>query len=79
MRELEEKWEDGLFRVAPQVNSWMIEHLGYSPIEIITGILLLPSIKRQIQINLLSTQLKIPIEEQIFPLVCDYMAWRIDI
>ena len=48
MRELGEKWEDTLFQVTPQVNSRMIEHLGYSPVEIITGIQPFTSIERKI-------------------------------
>ena len=38
MCELGKGQEDALFRALPQVNSRMIEHLGYSPVEIITGI-----------------------------------------
>ena len=38
MREPKEEWKDALFRTASQVNSQMIEHLGYSPIKIITEI-----------------------------------------
>ena len=79
MRKLEEEWEDALFRAAPQVNSRMIEHLGYSPVEIITGIQPLTSVERKIWIDSLPTQLKIPTDEQMFPLVWDYMARKIDI
>ena len=43
-RERRKEWEDALFRAAPQVNSQMIEHLGYSPVKIITGIQPLTSI-----------------------------------
>lgn len=57
----------------------MIEHLGYSPIEIITGIQPLTSVERKIRIDSLSTQLRVPTEEQMFPLVWDYMAQKIDI
>ena len=38
MQKCWEEWEDALFWAASQVNSWMIEHLGYALIEIITGI-----------------------------------------
>ena len=55
MKEFGEKWEDTLFRSALQVNSQMIEHLGYFPIKIIIEIQPLTSIERQIQINLLPT------------------------
>ena len=79
MREPGEEWEDALFRATPQVNSRMIEHLGYSPVEIITGIQPLTSIERKIRIDSLPTKLKVPTEEQMFPLVWDYMARRIDI
>ena len=79
MQEPGEEWEDALFRAAPQVNSRMIEHLGYSPVEIITGIQPLTSVERKIRINSLPTQLKVPTDEQMFPLVWDYMARRIDI
>ena len=44
MRESREEWEDALFRAASQINSQMIEQLGYSPVKIITGIQLLTSI-----------------------------------
>ncbi len=57
----------------------MIEHLGYSPVEIITGIQPLTSIEQKVRIDLLPTQLKVPTEEQMFPLVWNYMARRIDI
>ena len=79
MRESGEEWEDALFRAASQINSRMIEHLGYSPVEIITRIQPLTSIKRKIRIDLLSTKLKVLIEEPMFPLVWDYMARKIDI
>ena len=79
MREPGEEWEDALFRAAPKVNSRMIEHLGYSPVEIITGIQPLTSVERKIRIDSLPTQLKVPTDEQMFPLVWDYMAWKIDI
>ena len=79
MRELGKEWEDALFRAVPQVNSRMIEHLGYSPAEIITGIQLLTSVERKIRIDSLPTQLKVPTNEQMFPLVWDYMARKIDI
>ncbi len=69
MQEPGEEWEDALFRAAPQVNSQMIEHLGYFPVEIITGIQPLTSIERKIRIDSLPTQLKVPTEEQMFPLV----------
>ena len=57
----------------------MIVHLGYSPVEIITRIQPLISIERKIRINSLPTKLKVPTEEQMFLLLWDYMAWRIDI
>lgn len=38
MRELEKKWKNALFLAAPQVNSQIMEHLGYSFIKIITRI-----------------------------------------
>ena len=57
----------------------MIKHLGYSPVEIITGIQPLTSIERKIRINPLLIKLKVPTEKQIFPLVWDYMAQKIDI
>lgn len=57
----------------------MIEHLGYSLVKIITGIQPLTSVKRKIRIDSLPTQLKALIDEQIFPLVWDYMARRIAI
>lgn len=44
----------------------MIKHLGYSPIEIITAIQPLTSVERKIRIDSLPTQLRIPIEEQMF-------------
>ena len=47
----------------------MIEHLGYSPVKVITGIQPLTSIESKIRINSLPTQLKVPTEEQMFPLV----------
>lgn len=79
MRELGEEWEDALFRVTPQVNFWMIEHLRYSPVKIITEIQPLISIKRKVQIDSLSIHLKVLIDELMFPLVWDYMVQRIDI
>ena len=63
MREPGEEWEDALFRAAPQVNSRIIEHLGYSTVEKITGIQPLTSIERKIRINSLPIQLKVPTEE----------------
>ena len=57
----------------------MIEYLGYSPVEIITGIQPLTSIKRKIRIVSVFIQLKVPTEKQMFPLMWDYMAQRIDI
>ncbi len=57
----------------------MIEHLGYSPVEIIIRIQPLTSIKRKVQIDSFPTELKVPTEEQMFLLVWDYMAQRIDI
>lgn len=51
MREPGEEWEDALFRAAPQVNLRMIEDLGYSPVEIITGIQPLTSIERQFELT----------------------------
>ena len=74
-----EEWEDALFRVAPQVNSQMIEHLGYSPVKIIAMIQPLILIECKIRTNSHHTKLTIPTEEQIFPLVWDYMTRRIDI
>ncbi len=74
MREPGKDWEDALFRAASQVNSRMIEHLGYSPVEIITGIQPLTSVEWKVRIDSLPTQLKVPTEEQMFPLVWDYMA-----
>ena len=79
MRELGEEKKDALFRAAPQVNSRIIEYLGYSPVEIITGIQPFTSIKCRIQINSLPTKLKVLTEEQMFPLIWDYMTQRIDI
>ena len=79
MCESGEEWEDVLFRAALQVNSWIIEHLGYSPVEIITGIQLLTSVERKIWIDSLLTQLKVSTNEQMFSLVWDYMARKIDI
>lgn len=38
MKKLEKERENALFDAASQVNSWMIEHLDYFLIEIITGI-----------------------------------------
>ena len=38
MRELREEEKNALFWAALQVNSWMIEHLDYSFVEIITRI-----------------------------------------
>ena len=48
MREPGKEWEDALFRAASQVNSWIIEQLGYSPIVIITGIQPLTSVECKI-------------------------------
>lgn len=48
IREPGEEWEDALFCATPQVNSQIIEHLGYSPVKIITGIQPLISIERKI-------------------------------
>ena len=79
IRETREEWEDALFWVTARVNSWMIEHLDYSPIEIITGIQTLISIERKIRIDSLPTQLKVLTDEQMFPLVWDYMTRKIDI
>ena len=62
-----------------QVNFWMIEHLGYFSIEIITEIQLFTSIKQKVWINSLPTQLKVPTEEQMFLFVWDYLAQKIDI
>ena len=56
------EWEDVLFYIAPQVNSWIIEYLGYSFVKIIIEIQLLTSIECKIWINSLSTQLRIQIE-----------------
>ena len=41
MRESEKNWKKILFCAAPQINSKIIEHLGYSPIKITTSIQLL--------------------------------------
>ena len=79
MREPGEEWEDALFQATSQVNSRMIEYLDYSLVEIITGIQSLTSIERKIRIDSLSIKLKVPIEKQMFLLVWDYMARRIDI
>ena len=57
----------------------MIEYLRYSPVKIITKIQPLTSIKWKVWINSLPTQLKVPIEEQMFLLVWDYIIWKIDI
>ena len=57
----------------------MIEHLGYSPVEIITGIQLLTSIERKIRIDSLPTQLKVLTDKKMFSLVWDYMARKINI
>lgn len=48
MKKPREEWEDALFCAAPQVNSRMIKHLGYSPVEIITGIQPLTLVERKI-------------------------------
>ncbi len=45
MYEPGEEWEDALFQAVLQVNSRMIKHLGFSPVEIITRIQPLISIK----------------------------------
>lgn len=75
MRELVKEWEDALFRTTPQFNSCIIEDLyRLFPVEIITGVQPLTSIKRKIQIDSLPTQLKVPTEEQMFLLVWDHMA-----
>ena len=79
MQEPGEEWEDALFCAAHQVNRQMIEHLGCSPVEIISGIQPLTSIEPKIRVDSLPIQLKISNEEQIFPLVWDYKARRIDI
>ena len=55
MREPGKERIDALFWAAPQVNSQIIEHLGYSPIKIITEIQPFTSIERQIRINSLPT------------------------
>lgn len=57
----------------------MIEHLGYSLIEIISDIQLLTSAEYKICINSLPTQLKVSINKQMFSLVWDYIAQKIDI
>lgn len=74
MPESGKEWEYILFQGVSQVNSQIIEHLGYSLDEIITGIQPFTSVKHKIQINSLSTQLKVSLEEKIFPLMWDYMA-----
>ena len=79
MHEPRKEWEDILFCATPQVNSRIIEYLGYSLVKIIIRIQSLTSIKRKIRIDLLPTKLKVPTEEQMFPLVWDYMSCRIDI
>ncbi len=79
MQEPGEEWEDALFCAAPEVNTRMIEHLGYSSVEIITGIQPLTSIESKIRIDSLPTQLKVLTKEQMFLHVWDYMAQRIDI
>ena len=48
MSEFGEKWKDALFQAISQVNSQMIEHLGYSLIKIITRIQSLTLIKQKI-------------------------------
>lgn len=63
MRELRKGWEDALFWATHQVNSWMIKHLKYSPIEIVTRIQPLISIERKVQIDSLPTQLKVLTKE----------------
>lgn len=66
MKKLEKKWRNALFHIAPQVNFQIIEYLGYSPVKIIIKIQLLIFVKRKIQIDLFPTQLKVPINEQVF-------------
>ena len=63
MHKTREEWKNALFWVAPQVNSRMIEHLGYSPVEIITRIQLFTLVGYKIKIDLLPTQLKVPTDE----------------
>ena len=77
--EPKKEWKVALFYAISQVNSWIIEHLGYSPVKIITGIQLHTFIKCKIWINSVPTKLKVPIEELIFPLIWDYMGCKIDI
>ena len=48
IRQPGEEWEDALFYAISQVNSQMIEYLGYSPVKIITGIQPLTSIECKI-------------------------------
>lgn len=48
MRELRKEYEDALFWIASQVNSWIIKHPGNSPVEIITRIQPLISVERKI-------------------------------
>lgn len=48
MRELRKEYKDALFWIASQVNSWIIKHLGNSPVEIITRIQPLISVERKI-------------------------------
>lgn len=55
----------------------IIEHLCYFLFEIITEIQLLIFVQHQIEINFLSIQFKVLTDEQIFPLVLDYIAWKI--
>lgn len=69
IKEHKKDWEDTLFCVAAQLNSQIIEHLGYFLVEIITRIQTLVSIERKIWINSLPIWLKVLTEEQMFFLV----------
>lgn len=79
MQEPGKEWKNTLFRAAPQVDSWIIEHVGYFSVEIFIGIQALISIERNIRIDLLHIELKVSTIEQIFSFVYDYMPRRIDI
>ena len=76
MHELEEEWQDALFCATMQVNSQMMEHLGCSPVKIISKIQPFISIKLKNQIHLLPIKLKFLVEEQVSPLVSDYIGQR---
>ena len=71
-----EDFIDLLRRAAPACNERHIEHLGYSPSEILHGIDPTPTAVRSIQVLAIPEKVVLPSAEDMMPLVWDHMARR---